>query len=291
VKPPAVKYALAGSVKEAIALLSEHGTDAKVLAGGQSLVPLMNFRLARPSVLVDINRLDELDYIRTENGHLTVGAMTRQRDLETSPAVAAAVPLLSEAMRYVGHVTTRNRGTVGGSIAHADPAAELPALVAGLGAELLVEGPDGPRSIAAQDFFVSTFTPAIEFDELLTGIRWPRLPAGTGTAVEELSRRHGDFAIAAAFAAVHLAADGSIDLVRLAASGVDSVPVRLHPAEAILTGSQPTPDVVDAAVASVADSVRPTDDIHAPAAYRLDMAAVLVRRALMKAIERGGTRA
>jgi carbon-monoxide dehydrogenase medium subunit len=290
-KPPVVKYARAGSVKEAVRLLTEHGTDAKVLAGGQSLIPLMNFRLARPSVLVDINRLDELDYIRAENGHLVIGAMARQRDVETSPVVAAAVPLLSEAMRYVGHVTTRNRGTVGGSLAHADPAAELPALAAGLGAELIIEGPDGERSIAAADFFVSTFTAAMDYDEVLTAVRWPRLPAGTGTAVEELSRRHGDFAIAAAFAAVHLASDGSIDLVRLAASGVDSVPVRLHAAEAILTGAQPTAEAIDAAAASVADSVRPSDDIHAPAAYRRDMAQVLVKRAVLKAIERSGMKA
>jgi carbon-monoxide dehydrogenase medium subunit len=217
VKPAAVGYARAGDVQEAVALLSQHGTDAKVLAGGQSLVPLMSFRLARPSVLVDLNRVGSLDYVRDEGTSLLVGAMARQRDVETSPLVAEAAPLLAEALRHVGHVTNRNRGTVGGSLAHADPAAELPTLVTGLGGELLVEGPAGPRSIAAENFFVGPFTTAMEYNEVLTAVRLPRLPAGTGVAVEQLARRHGDLAMVGVVAAVHLGPDGSVDLVRLAA--------------------------------------------------------------------------
>ncbi|NMH98412.1 FAD binding domain-containing protein [Pseudonocardia acidicola] len=290
-KPPAVKYARAGDVQEAVALLREHGADAKVLAGGQSLVPLMSFRLARPSILIDINRVGELDYIREDNGSLLIGAMTRQRDVEISRTVADAVPLLPQALHHVGHVTNRNRGTIGGSLAHADPASELPALVTGLAGELVVEGPKGSRTIVAEDFFVGTFTTAMEPDEVLAAVRLPRLPAGTGVAVEELARRHGDFAIVAAMAAVHLGSDGSVDLVRLAASGVDSVPVRLHAAEAVLAGAQPTAEVIDAAAATVADSINPTGDVHAPASYRRDMARLLVKRAVAAAVERSGVQA
>lgn len=289
-KPPPVRYTRAGDVQEAVALLAEHGSEAKVLAGGQSLVPLMSFRLARPSVLVDINRVPGLGGIATDNGSLVIGAMARQRDVELSEVAGAAVPLLPAALRHVGHVAIRNRGTVGGSIAHADPAAELPALVTALGGELVVEGPRGRRTIAAQDFFVGTFTTAIEDDELLVGVRLPRLPAGTGIAVEELARRHGDFAIAGVVAAVHLAADGTVDLVRLGASGVDSVPVRLHAAEAVLTGQAPTAEVVAAAADTVAASVHPTDDVHAPASYRRDMARLLVERAVRAAARDGGPR-
>jgi len=285
-KPPPVKYARAGDLAEAVALLTEHGTDAKVLAGGQSLIPLMSFRLARPSVLVDINRATGLDEVRTDNGSLLIGAMARQRDVETSTVVADAVPLLPRALRHVGHVANRNRGTVGGSLAHADPAAELPALVTALGGELLVQGPGGPRSVAAEDYFLGTFTTAMDYDEVLTGVRLPRLPAGTGVAVEELARRHGDFAIVAAFAAVHLGPDGTVDTVRLAVSGAAPVPVRLHAAEAALTGSAPTAGAVDAAADTVAAAISPTDDVHAPAGYRRDMARLLVRRALQAAIQR-----
>lgn len=285
-KPPPVKYARAGDVGEAVALLTEHGSDAKVLAGGQSLIPLMSFRLARPSVLIDINRATGLDDVRTDNGSLLIGAMARQRDIETSAIVAAAVPLLPQVLRHVGHVANRNRGTVGGSLAHADPAAELPALVTALGGDLLVQGPGGTRSVAAEDYFLGTFTTAMEYDEVLTGVRLPRLPAGTGVAVEELARRHGDFAIVAAIAAVHLSPEGTVDVVRLAVSGAASVPVRLHAAEAALTGAAPTAEAVDAAADTVAASINPTDDVHAPAGYRRDMARLLVKRALQTAIQR-----
>lgn len=288
-KPPAVKYLRAGDVKEAVALLTEHGSDAKVLAGGQSLVPLMSFRLARPSVLIDINRIAGLDHIRVDNGHLLIGATARQRDVETSDVATAAVPMLPQALQHVGHVANRNRGTVCGSLAHADPAAELPALVTGLGGELVVEGPARTRTIAAEDYFVGTFTTAMEYDEVLTAVRIPRLPAGTGVAVEELSRRRGDFAIVGAMAAVHLAADGSVDLVRLAASGVHSVPLRLHAAEAVLAGARPTAELIAEAAATVVETIHPTGDVHAQASYRRDMIQLLVKRALGAAVERSGS--
>ncbi len=287
-KPPAVGYVRAGDASEAVALLAEHGTDAKLLAGGQSLVPLMSFRLARPSVLVDINRVGGLDGIARDNGHLVVGAMTRQRDLETSPVAAAASPLLPEVLGHVGHVAIRNRGTVGGSLAHADPAAELPTLVTALDGELQVRGPGGSRTVAAGDFFTGPFTTALEYDEILTALRLPRLPDGTGVAVHELARRHGDFAIVGAMAAVHLGPDGTVDLTRLAASGVGPVPVRLHDAESALTGSRPTAEAIDAAAATVDGAINPADDVHAPASYRREMAMLLVRRALHTAVQRNG---
>lgn len=290
-KPPPVGYARVDDIEQAVAVLGEHGGEAKVLAGGQSLVPLLNFRLARPAVLVDVNRVGELDFVREENGHLVVGAMTRQRELETSTAAATAVPLLPEVLRHVGHVTNRNRGTVGGSVAHADPAAELPTLLTGLGGEVVAQGSGGSRTVPAEEFFVGTFTTALDETELLTAVRFPRLPAGTGVAVEELARRHGDFAIVAAMAAVHRGEDGRVDLVRLAASGVASVPVRLHAAEAVLSGQEPTAEAIEAAAATVADSINPTGDVHAPAHYRRDMAGVLVRRVLRAAVERSEKRA
>lgn len=291
-KPPAVEYVRASSTGEAIALLSENGIDAKLLAGGQSLIPLMSFRLARPTILIDINRIPGLDAITAGNGHLAIGAMARQRTIERDPLVAAAVPLLPAVLRYVGHVTNRNRGTIGGSIAHADPAAELPAVLTALGGEVVVEGAAGSRTISAENFFLGSFTTALDHDEILTAVKLPQLPAGTGLGVEELARRHGDFAIVAAFVAIHLDADDRIDLVRVAASSVDSVPLRLYGCESALIGSRPTKALIDAAAAEVSAAVHPLEDIHAPAEYRRDMAVVLVRRAIHTAVahaKKGGS--
>src|SRR5260370_19689990 len=217
--------------------------------------------------------------------------MTRERTMETGPMAPEAVPLMAEALRHIGHVTNRNRGTMGGSLGHGDPAAELPTLVKGLGGELIVEGPGGSRTVAAEDFFLSSFVTAMEYNEILAAVRLPRLPSGTGVAVEELTRRHCDFAIVAAMASVSVGASGRADLVRLAISGVDSVPVRLHESESILEGSEPTDALIDAAGAAVADAVNPMDDIHAPAQYRRDIAQLLVTRAASKAVgqARGGS--
>lgn len=283
-KPPAVDYVRAEDVRNAVEMLAEYGDESKVLAGGQSLIPLMSFRLATPTVLVDINHATGLDFIHQENGHLRIGAMTRQRDVERDPVVRAANPLLPAALRHVGHPTNRNRGTIGGSVAHADPAAELPALLVGLDADLVVEGPSGGRTIPAAEFFLGVFTTALAFDEILTAVHVPCLPPGTGTAVEELVRRHGDFALVGAFAAIHLDDDGKIDFARLSVSGVDSVPVRLHEVEAALAGRAPDVDAIAEAVAHAAAAVNPTDDVHAPASYRREMTTVMVRRAIELAI-------
>jgi carbon-monoxide dehydrogenase medium subunit len=288
-KLPAVEYRRAHSADEAVALLTEYGPDSKILAGGQSLIPLMSFRLARPTVLIDLNAADGLDGIRQENGHLVVGAMVRQRTLERSQLAADAVPLIPVLLAHVGHVANRNRGTIGGSVAHADPAAELPALVQALGGEMIVQGPSGTRTVSSEDFFQGTFTTSLGFDDVLTAVRLPCLPDGTGVAVEELARRRGDFAIVGALAAIHVGGDGRVDLARIAVSGVAPVPVRVRDTEERLVGASVLPDgridsdVLGAAVNAVDSVIDPTGDVHASGDYRKDMTAVLIRRAVRAA--------
>lgn len=292
-KLPSVEYRRARDAGDAVALLTEYGSDAKILAGGQSLIPLMSFRLARPTVLVDLNSAAGLDEIHQDDGHLVIGAMVRQRTLERDPATGAAVPLLPVLLAHVGHVTNRNRGTIGGSIAHADPAAELPTLVQALGGEMVVQGPSGTRIIGSDDFFQGTFTTSMDFNDVLIAVRLPSLPDGTGVAVQELARRRGDFAIVATLAAVHLDDGGRVDLARLAVSGVAPVPIRLRESESRLVGA--TVDqagtgiderIVDAAVDAVNGAIDPTDDVHASGVYRRDMTGVLVRRAIRIAVHR-----
>lgn len=283
-KPAAFDYHQASSVADALDALSGAADgDGKVIAGGQSLVPMLSMRLARPSVLVDINGLTELDYIRRDNGHLAIGAMTRARTVETSPEVRTSVRLLSEAMGFVGHVTIRNRGTIGGSAAHADPAAEVPAVLCALDAELGIAGPRGVRTVPARDFFHGFLTTALEPDELLIELRLPVLPAGTGCAVEELARRHGDFAIVAVFTTITVDGDGRCTDARIAIAGSNSTPVRAPDAEAALVGNHPTDDVIVAAARAMDSALFTTSDIHAPSEYRRQVAPVLARRALHRA--------
>ncbi|MBC3193363.1 xanthine dehydrogenase family protein subunit M [Pseudonocardia sp. C8] len=282
-KPTAFDYVRATSLDHAVAVLAEHDGDAKVLAGGQSLVPLLAMRLAQPTVLVDLAGLDELSYLRADGAHLEIGAMTRARTVETADLVAGRVPLLPAALRHVGHVTIRNRGTIGGSAAHADPAAELPAVLRALDGELVATGPGGRRTIAAADFFRGFLDTALEPGEVLTAVRLPAQPAGVRVAVQEFARRHGDFAIVAVFAAVELDDSARIRSARIAVAGADQVPVRAAAAEELLAGRPPTPDLLVAAADAVAAATRPTDDIHAPADYRRRIAAVLTRRCLEQA--------
>lgn len=285
-KPPAFKYTRARSCDEAVALLQEHGDDAKLLAGGQSLVPLMNFRLAQPAVLVDLNHANDLDFIRRDNGHLVIGAITRQRTVETSALVHQTVPLLSEAMSHVGHVTIRNRGTIGGSAAHADPAAELPVALLALDAEVGVQGPSGNRSIKANEFFTGSFSTLLELNEVLTEVRIPVPRSGTGAAIAESARRHGDFGIVVVMAVVRLAADGRCDDARVSVGGVEAVPTRRAEAESALIGVSPSAEAIDAAAEAAAGAMSPVDDIHAPAEYRRHLTHVFVRRALSEAVNR-----
>ena len=234
-KPPPFAYFAPTSVQEAAQLLAEHGDDAKVLAGGQSLIPLLSLRLARPAVLVDLNGVDELSFIDA-NGSTTIGAMTRHRTVERSAVVAVNVPLLAAAVPYIGHAAIRTRGTVGGSLSHADPAAELPAVALALDATFVARSAKGgEREIAAVDFFAGYFTTALEPDEVLTSIRFPNAAPGTGVSVQEMARRHGDFAMVAA--AVSLAPDGD---ARIALINVGDRPVRATEAEAALQARRST---------------------------------------------------
>ncbi len=284
-KPAPFTYFAPRSLDEALSLLGQYGPDAKPLAGGQSLVPLMNFRLAKPRYLIDLNRIPELAYIRRDDGRLAIGAMTRQFEAERSDEVARHAPLLREALRLVGHPTIRHRGTVGGSIAHADPAAELPAAAVALGAEFVVRGPRGTRTVPAGEFFLGPFSTVLAPDELLVEVRIPAVPPGTGHAFLELSRRHGDFAIVGVAALVGLGPDGRIERAALTLGGAGPTPVRARQAEAALLGAPPTEDLFREAGELAAREISPTSDIHASADYRRRVAAVLVRRALAVATE------
>ncbi len=288
-KPAPFRYAAPRSVGEALALLQEYGPEAKVLAGGQSLVPLLNMRLARPEVLVDINRIGALAYIRRRGDRLHVGALTRQRAVEASAVVRRHLPLLWEAIRFVGHPQIRNRGTVGGSLAHADPAAELPAVVAALDAELVVAGPQGERVLSPEEFFTGYLTTALRPTELLVGVRFPPPADGTGSAFVEVARRHGDFALVGV-AAVLQRRDGAIGQARLAFTGVGPGPVRAREAERLLVGEPATSRLFAEAAREASARLDPPEDIHATAQYRRELAEVLARRALEAAWQRSGGR-
>lgn len=286
-KPSNFRYYAARSTDEAIMLLVEHGEDARVLAGGQSLVPLMNLRLARPEVLIDINPVNELNYVQAWNGGVAIGAMTRDADLEASSVAAERLPLLVEAAHQVGHPAIRNRSTVGGSIAHADPAAELPAVMLALDAEFVVRGGNGERSIPAADFFLGYLQTELQPGELLTELRIPGLPARSGSCFLEYSRREGDYALAGVGAVISLAADGTIAAARLGLCSVGATALRPQAAEAALKGQQPGPEAWAAAADAVQQAItEPLSDIHGSADYRRHLAGVLARRALAIAADR-----
>lgn len=287
-KPAPFAYHDPRTLAEVLGLLQQHGENAKLLAGGQSLIPILNMRLARPGVLIDLNRVAELNYIRAEGAELAIGAMTRHAMVEKSPLVAQRQPLLAEAVQHVGHFQIRNRGTIGGSLAHADPAAELPAVVACLDGRLVITGPGGARSVGWEDFFVMYFTTCIQPGELLTEVRVPLLPPGTGYAFVELARRHGDFALVGVACTLALASSGRIGEARLALTGVGVTPVRARAAEGFLAGREPAPGVFAEAGRLAAAATAPESDIHATAAYRRQLAEVLTARALDTAYARTG---
>jgi aerobic carbon-monoxide dehydrogenase medium subunit len=274
------------TLPEALSLLGSLGEDAKVLAGGQSLVPMLTLRLVRPAAVVDIHGLDELRGVRRDGGTLEIGALVRHRSLERGEGPLADCPLLAEAAALIGNVRVRAMGTIGGSLAHADPAAELPAVVRVLDGTLVARGPDGERTIPAAEFFTSMLTTALRPGELLTAVRLG-LPAGrTGYAVEEFTRRAGDFAIVAAFAVVELDGGGRISRARVAVAGAGPVPARLAAAEAALAGLEPSEDAFRRALADHDLEIEPESDVHASADYRRHLARVLARRALVRAASR-----
>ena len=282
-KPPKFDYHAPTTVDEALALLGRYGGEAKLLAGGQSLMPLLNFRLSRPAALVDLNRIPSLAWVREADGQVRFGAMTRQRTIEFSPVVKARVPLLAEATRWVAPLPIRTRGTIGGSIAHADPSAEYPAVLTALEGEVVARGPRGERVIGAKDLFKTYLTTSLEPDEILVEVRLPATPAGAGSALEEFARRQGDFAIVA-IACVVARQGERCTLARLATAGTGPVPLRLRAAEEILEREGLGQAALDAAARRAAELVSPDADIHASADYRRHLTGVLTRRALTRAL-------
>jgi len=286
VKPAPFDYLAPRQLNEALLALRQHGLDAKLLAGGQSLVPLLNMRLTRPKIVIDLNGISGLDHIRESAQGITIGAMARQSTVERASIVREKCPLLSEAIRHIGHLAIRHRGTIGGSFVHADPAAELPAVALALDGKFQVVSDRGSRVIAAQEFFLDYLTTAVVADEILSEVVFPSLPPQAGYALQEMARRHGDFAVAGAVAIVHLNADGSIADARVALFGVAPTAVRARSVEQELAGRIPTDRLIADSAARLADALDPPSDIRASSAYRKRAAAVLTARALTQAIQR-----
>jgi len=288
-KLPPVDYVAPRTVSEAVELLAEHQDDASVLAGGQSLIPLLALRLAHPAVLIDINGIAELSGVSATDGRVAIGAMTREYVAEESEIITDHVPLLAAALPLIGHEAIRSRGTVGGSLAHADPAAELPAVARALDAEFVVRGPSGERIIPAAEWFEGFLTTSRRPDELLTEVRFPTVGRGTGISFREVARRHGDFAIVGLAASLTLS-DGAISDVRLAFAGLSDVPVRACDAEDLLVGERPSAELFEEAARRATDDIDPPADVHGSAEYRRKAAAALVRRGLRAAAENAGER-
>lgn len=284
-KPAPFKYSSPTTIDEALALLSEHD-DAKILAGGQSLVPVMNFRLARPSVLIDLNRIKELFYIQERDKSVAIGAMTRQRTVERDPIIARLAPLVSETMPFIAHPQIRNRGTFGGSLAHADPAAELPAVAIATSAKLKAKSQKQERWIEAKDFFTGLFSTTLEPDEILTEIVIPPMPARTGWAFQETARRHGDFALAGVAAMVSLDEKNKCIGARVVLMSLGDKPIDAQGATKVLVGESPDAKVIGAAAEAIDAEIDPQSDVHASADFRRHLAKVLTRRALETALAR-----
>lgn len=285
-KPAPFEYHAPARLDEAVSLLGTFGDQARPLAGGQSLVPLLNMRLARPGAIVDLNGIAALAYHRVEPSMLVVGALCRHRDIELDPAVGGRCTAIADAVPLIGHIGIRNRGTVAGSIAHSDPAAEWPALALLLDAVVRVDGPTGGREVPAGEFFKGAFTTDLRAGELVVEVRFPWPRVGAGSAFVEVARRHGDFALGAAGAVVDLRLDGTVRESRVALSGVEIFPARLTNAEAALAGRAPTEEACAAAAAAGTAALQPIGDIHAPADYRRRLGETLVRRALLVAASR-----
>ena len=284
-KPAAFEYHAPTTVDEVVGLLAEHADECKPLAGGQSLVPMLALRLTRFEHLVDLNRVDELSGVRREATSVVIGAMTRQRTVERDADLGAVVPLLARSVPFIGHTQIRNRGTVGGSLAHADPASELPAVAVALDVELELASAAGRRVVGASDFFEGTWTTCLRDDELLVGARFPIWGGRCGFAFEEVARRSGDFALAGVAAAVEVGSDGSVQRCALGLLGMGSTVLRARAAEASILGRVPTGGDLDEVARLATDDLDPPDDVHATGAYRLRVGAHLVRRTLASALE------
>ena len=284
-KPPPFAYESPTELARAVGLLATHRPDAMPLAGGQSLVPLLNFRLARPAMIVDLNRIAALGRVAVKGGALRIGAMVRQAAVEADPAVARGWAMLPEIIGHIAHPPIRNRGTIGGSLAHNDPAAELPAAMLALDAEITATGPNGTRTVAAEVFFAGALTTALAPDEILTEITVPVLTEGTGWSFREVARRRGDFALAAVVVLLAPGGNGCTD-ARIVVTGVGDGPARIRPAEAVLVERGIDDEACEAAAGAVSAAIDPADDPHAPAWYRRTVAETLTRRACRQAARR-----
>jgi aerobic carbon-monoxide dehydrogenase medium subunit len=282
VKPGRFTYHAPRELDEALALLTEHGDEAKVLAGGQSLMPMLNFRLAQIEHLIDINRLGGLSAPRIDEDTITFPALVRQRQVERSPEMARALPLLTAALRQVAHPQIRNRGTICGSLAHADPAAELPCVMTALDARFTLASAEGVRTLDAGEFFQFHLTTALEPEEMLLEVTVDRLSAGTYTSFQEYAARHGDFALAGVAATCELDGDGVVTGCRVAAAGIAPTPQRLGGVEGAVTGRRVDDALASEVEAATREEIDPTSDIHASAAYRRRLTGVLVKRALIE---------
>jgi carbon-monoxide dehydrogenase medium subunit len=283
--PGAFDYLAPHSVEETVALLAEYGDDAKILAGGQSLIPAMRFRLAAPAVLLDINGLAELEHVREEDGHLAIGALAREVMLEESPAVAHGSPLLADAARVIADPLVRNRATVGGNIAHADPANDHPAVMLAYGAQVLAHGPGGTRTIPIDELFVGMFETALRPDELLLEIRIPRPQPNSGGAYLKNERKVGDYAVSAVAAQLTISG-ATCTAARIALTNVSTVPMRALGAEQALIGQALTDEVIEAAGRAAAAECDPSADLRGSVEYKRDLTRVLTKRAIRKAAER-----
>ncbi|MFT7475684.1 MAG: carbon-monoxide dehydrogenase medium subunit [Verrucomicrobiales bacterium] len=284
-KPAAFEYDSPDSVEEALALLAEYGDEARVLAGGQSLVPMMNFRLAHPERLIDLNGLTDLDYVSAKPGSVSIGSMTRQRHLERSSTVRDLCPMISAAVPWIGHAQIRNRGTLGGSLAHADPAAELPVVALALDARMRLASASGERWVDAETFFVGYFTTALDPGELLVEVEFPSTANKTGVAFTEYARRHGDFGLGGAAALITLDDDDVCIRAHIALLGAAMVPVRASAAEDILSGRVIDTDALQDVFAQIESSIDPPADVHGSSSYRRRIIATMSRTAVKEAAQ------
>jgi aerobic carbon-monoxide dehydrogenase medium subunit len=286
--PPAFEYLRPQTIPEAVAMLQKHGEEAKILSGGQSLIPMMKLRLARPAYLIDINRINGLSYIKEDGGFLKIGGLTREADVENSPLVRSKYPLLLDTAHVIADPQVRNLATVGGNLAHGDPANDHPATMMALGAQVVATGPKGERVVPIDGFFKSIFETALEHDEILTEIRIPIPPAKSGGAYCKLERKVGDFATAAAAVQLTLDGSGAVQKVGIALTNVGATPVKARKAEDFLKGKKPDAATITQAAQLAADDAQPGSDLRGPAEYKKGLAKELTKRAITKALERAG---
>jgi len=286
--PPSFEYLRPSTIKEAVGLLQQHGDAAKILSGGQSLIPMMKLRIARPEYVIDINRIPGLEYIKEDGGYLAIGGLTREADLESSDLIRTRFPIIHDTAGFIADPQVRNMATVGGNLAHGDPANDHPATMLALGAQIVATGPAGSRTIAIDDFFVSLFTTALKGDEILTEIRIPMPPARSGGAYFKLERKVGDFATVGVAAQVTLDAGGLCNKAGIGLTNVGGTPIRAHKAEDYLKGKKLDDSTINQAGQLAADESEPSSDLRGPSDYKKAMVMELTRRALGRAGERAG---